>query len=194
MATIASVPSLDKTFQDHAKLYNDLYSTFVQLRKSLHYFMTQFETEENSPKIADCLRMLSKRCGDAKLSGSMTKNCIQITYDKRDISEKCQGLPENVLDTLELYNKINNLIKSILAKSPQVRSSISIVLEEEPKLKREVTKADPDGKLGPEPLRMTADNFTKLRKLPVNVDTIQKYTSKTFKEIVNGSKILFEET
>lgn len=122
----------------------------------------------------------------------MTKNCIQITYDKRDVSEKCLGPAEDVLETLELYNKANNLIRNILAKSPQVQTSIRLILEEEQKLKREVTKADPDGKLGPEPLRKATENFSKLHKLPVFIETIQKYTNKTFKEIASGSRILFE--
>uniref|UniRef100_A0A0B6YPJ3 Uncharacterized protein n=1 Tax=Arion vulgaris TaxID=1028688 RepID=A0A0B6YPJ3_9EUPU len=195
LATITTVPSLDKTFQDHARLYNDMYSTFVDLRKCLHDFKAKFESDTfGIPIIAECLKLLAERCGGARLSGSMTKNCIQITFDRRDVSEKCQGPAEEVLETLDLYNKANNLIKTILSKSPQVRNSITLVLEEEQKLKREVTKTDPDGKFGPDPLRKTSDNFTKLHRLPVNIDTIQKYTSKTFKEIANGSKILFEET
>lgn len=124
----------------------------------------------------------------------MTKNCIQITYDKRDVSEKCHGPAEDVIEVIEIYNKANKLIKSILAKCPQVRSSVLLVTEEKEKLKREVMKADPDGKFGPEPLRKTTENFMKLQKLPGHIDIIQKYTSKTFKEIANGSKILFENT
>lgn len=74
----------------------------------------------------------------------------------------------------------------------QVRSSITLVLEEEQKLKREVTKADPDGKLGPEPLKLTSENFQRLHKVPEYINTIEKYTSKASKEILNGSKPLFE--
>ncbi|CAG5117795.1 unnamed protein product [Candidula unifasciata] len=195
LSTISTVPSLDKTFQDHAKLYNDLYSTFIDLRKCLHDFKAKFEADtEGIPTIAECLRLLATRCGDTRLSGSMTKNCIQITYDKRNVSEKCLGPPEEVLETLELYNRANNFIKNILARAPQVQTSIRLILDEELKLKREVTKADPDGKLGPNPLRRTTENFSKLHKLPVYIDTIQKYTGRTFKEIANGSRILFENT
>ncbi|CAL1535310.1 unnamed protein product [Lymnaea stagnalis] len=195
LARIQSVPSLDKTFQDHGKLYNDLYSNFVDLRKCLNEFKAKFEADTAGiPTITECLKLLAKQCGNARLIGSRTKNCIQITYDKRYVSQNCEGQPEEVLETLELYNKANKLIKNLLDKAPQVKSSITLVLEEEHKLKREVTKADPDGKLGPEPLKLTSQNFIKLHKIPTSIDTINNYTSKAFKEIVSGSKILFEDT
>ncbi|XP_059145655.1 uncharacterized protein LOC131932757 [Physella acuta] len=194
LSKVSTVSSLDKTFQDHGKLYNDLYTNFIELRKSLNTFKSFFEAETSGiPIISDCLTLLAKRCGQAKLSGNRTKNCVLISYDRREVSQQCQGPPEDVIEIIELYNKINKLIKNILEKSPQVRSSITLVLEEEQKLKREVTKADPDGKLGPEPLKLTSENFQKLHKLPEYINTIEKYTSKTCKEILNGSKPLFED-
>ena len=74
-----------------------------------------------------------------------------------------------------------------------MKSSVRLVIEQEANLKREVTKADPDGKQGPEPLKNASENFSRLHRLPGYIDTIQKYTTKTFKEIVNGSKVLFED-
>ncbi|KAK0060519.1 hypothetical protein Bpfe_010032 [Biomphalaria pfeifferi] len=195
LAPVKTVATLDKTFQDHSKLYNDLYNNFYELRKCLFEFKSKFVSETAGiPTIVDCLKVLSKRCGGAHLTGSRTKNCIQIVYDKREVSEKCEGPPEEVVEILELYNRTNKLIKNILDKASQVSSSIQLVLEEEQKLKREVTKADPDGKLGPEPLKTTGENFIKLHKVPEYIDTIQKYTNKAFVEIMSGSKALFEET
>jgi len=194
LGTVTTVPTLDKSFQDHAKLYNDLYSSFVDLRKCLHQFKTYFEHDTGGiPVLSECLILLNKRCGAAKLRGSRTKNCIQIMYDRKTVSKCCEGQPEDVIDTLELYNTCNKHVKSVMDKSSQVKSSISLILEEEQKLKREVTKADPDGKQGPEPLRVTSKNFSKLHKLPDFIETIHKYTSHTFNEIVNGSKVLFSD-
>lgn len=194
MKPVTTVPSLDKTFQDHAKIYNDLHVNFTELRQCLHNFKAAFEKETAGiPTIFECLKLLAQRCGGATLTGTRTKNCIQITCDKREVSEKCEGPAEDVLETIETYNKANRLMRSLLDKAPQVRSSVRLVIEQEATLKREVTKADPDGKQGPEPLRNASENFTRLHRLPGYIDTIQKYTTKTFKEIVNGSKVLFED-
>lgn len=191
---VTTVPSLDKSFQDHAKLYNDLYSSFLDLRRCLHDFKLQFELDTGGiPIIKDCLVLLRKRCGDATLQGSRTRNCIKIAYDARAVSRMCQGPAEDVIETLEMYNKANTNIKSVLEKAPQVKISINLILGDEQKLKREVTKADPDGRYGPEPLRIASANFSKLHKLPTYIDTIQKYTDRTFKEIMNGSKVLFDD-
>ncbi|RUS78267.1 hypothetical protein EGW08_013958 [Elysia chlorotica] len=195
MKSVTTVPSLEKTFQDHAKIYNDLYTTFTELRQCLHNFKATYEKETAGiPTIFECLKLLAKQCGGAKLSGTRTKNCIQIECDRREVSEKCGVPAEDVLDAIETYNRTNRLIRSLLDKAPQVKSSVRLVLEQESTLKREVTKADPDGKQGPEPLRNASENFSRLHRLPGYIDTIQKYTSKTFKEIVNGSKVLFEES
>ncbi|KAH9488262.1 hypothetical protein Btru_063878 [Bulinus truncatus] len=186
LAHVKSVPSLDKTFQDHSKLYNDLYNNFAELKTCLHEFKSKFVAETAGiPVTSDCLKLLAKRCGGALLSGSRTKNCIQIIYDKREVSEKCEGQPEEVIETIELYNKANKLIKSIMDKSSQVSSSIQLVLEEEQKLKREVTKADPDGKLGPEPLKITGENFMKLHKVPAYEHSCANMSG------VNQSDIMF---
>ncbi|GFO09918.1 hypothetical protein PoB_003642300 [Plakobranchus ocellatus] len=195
MKAVSTVPSLDKTFQDHAKLYNDLYTNFTELRQCLHNFKASFEKETAGiPTIFECLKLLAKRCGGATLTGSRSKNCIQIDCDRREVSEKCEGPAEDVLEIIETYNRANRLIRSLQDKGPQVRSSVRLVLEQEATLKKEVTKADPDGKMGPEPLKAASENFSRLHRLPAYIDTIQKYTAKTFKEIANGSRVLFEES
>ena len=86
-----------------------------------------------------------------------------------------------------------SLTESSVFLNFQVKSSIALILEEEEKLKRDVIKADPDGKQGPEPVRVTNANFSKLHKLPGYIDTIEKYSEKTFKEIANGSAVLFKD-
>lgn len=194
LAAVTTLPSLDKTFQDHAKLYNDLHSSFKDLRACLHAFKAHFDYDTGGiPVLHECLKILNTRCGTVQLRGSRTKNCIQIIYNQRSVSKECQGSPEDVIDTLELYNTCNKHIKSVLDKAPKVKSSISLILEEEHNLKKEVTKADPDGRQGVTPLKVTSANFQKLHKLPSVIDTIQKYTTDIFKEISNGSKVLFDD-
>jgi len=194
--TVTTHPAMDKTFKDHAKLYNDLYMTFVELKQILHDFKAKFEYDTNGiPVIADCLVLLNERCGTAQLTGSREKFCIIIQYDRRDVSDQCSPKcePADVLETLELYNTCNRHIRDVMNRAHKVKSSIALILEEEEKLKRDVIKADPDGKQGPEPVRVTNANFSKLHKLPGYIDTIEKYSEKTFKEIANGSAVLFKD-
>lgn len=139
----------------------------------------------------DCNGLLI--AGGATLTAKREKRCIQLQYDAREVSEKCTGLPEDTLEALELYNKINRQVKSILDKSPQVSRSLELVLEEEHNLKKEVTKADLSNTDGPEALRRCTENINRLRKLPGFIETIQKYTEKSFKEVLEGSKVLLKE-
>lgn len=132
--------------------------------------------------------------GGAKLTAKREKYCIQLEYNAREISENCSGLPEDVLEALELYNKINRLVKNILEKSPQVSKSLSLVVQDEEHLLREVTKVDLPISQGPDVMRSCAENINHLRKLSGYIDTMQKYSDKVFKEIVEGSKVLLVET
>ena len=108
------------------------------------------------------------------------------------MSENCKGQPEDTLEALDLYNKINRLVKSILDKSPQVIRSLQLVLEDERNLLREVTRSDLSSTEGPEALRKCSENINRLRKLPGFIETIQKYTDKIFKEILEGSRVLLQ--
>nr|KAG5696889.1 hypothetical protein BaRGS_035299 [Batillaria attramentaria] len=179
--------------RDHGKLYNDLYGNFKDLRQSLHDFKAKFlQDTAGIPVMADCLKALSARCGGAKLKATREKRCIQLHYDSREISEQCSGLPEDVLESLELYNKMNRLIKGLLDKAPQVSRSLALVLDDEQKLKREVTKSDLPANEGPDAMRACTDNINRLRKLPVFIETILKYTEKIFREVLDGSKVLLD--
>ncbi|KAK7087244.1 uncharacterized protein [Littorina saxatilis] len=190
----AQLAALNKTFQDHAKLYNEQHDHFKQLRQAVNDFKAKFVADTSGiPVMADCLRILADRCGGATLTAKREKRCIQLQYDAREVSEKCTGLPEDTLEALELYNKINRQVKSILDKSPQVSRSLELVLEEEHNLKKEVTKADLSNTDGPEALRRCTENINRLRKLPGFIETIQKYTEKSFKEVLEGSKVLLKE-
>ena len=128
--------------------------------------------------------------GGAKLSVKRGKHCIQLEYDAREVSEKCKGLPEDTLEALDLYNKINRLAKSVLDKSPQVSRSLQLVVEDENNLRKEVMRSDLPSSVGPEALRRCTENINRLRRLPGFIETIQKYTEKIFKEILEGSKVL----
>ena len=114
----SQLAALNKTFQDHAKLYNEQYSNFKEMRQLLNDFKGKFIAETAGIHVmADCLRILAERCGGAELNAKREKCCIQLTYDRRQVSENCTGLPEDTLDALELYNRINRLTKSVLEKN-----------------------------------------------------------------------------
>ncbi|XP_025089398.1 uncharacterized protein LOC112561252 isoform X2 [Pomacea canaliculata] len=187
-------PTLNKTFQDHGKLYNELYSNFKDMRQSLNDFKGKFVQETAGiPIIADCLKVLSARCGGAKISAQRQKNCIQLMFDQREVSENCSGLPEDALEPLELYNKVNRLIKGVLDKAPQVNKSLGLVLEDEQNLRKVITKSDLPPKEASEALHACIENISRLRKLPGFIEIIEKYTHKIFLEILEGSKVLLEE-
>ncbi|KAL8571520.1 hypothetical protein ACOMHN_056815 [Nucella lapillus] len=199
-ATVHQLPpelsAQNKTFQDHAKLYNELNNHFKELRQSLNDFKAKFlQDTAGIPVLADCLHILAQRCGEAQLKAKReSKHCIQLEYDRREVSEKCTGPPpEDTLEALDLYNRINRLVKAILERAPQVSRSLKIVLDDEHDLKKEVTKCDFPPDQGPDVLRHCSENLTRLRKLPTFIGTIQTYTNRIFKEILEGSKVLLSQ-
>lgn len=70
-------------FKDHGKLYNELYSNFKDMRQSLNDFKGKFVQETAGiPVIADCLKVLSARCGKhlrlkVALVGGWVGGCVQ---------------------------------------------------------------------------------------------------------------------
>ena len=55
---------------------------------------------------------------------------------------------------------------------------------------RKYMRSDLPSSVGPEALRQCTENINRLRRLPGFIETIQKYTEKIFKEILEGSKVL----
>ncbi|XP_050410196.2 uncharacterized protein LOC126824845 [Patella vulgata] len=188
------LPALDKTFKDHASLYNNLLEKFEALRQVLHDFKALHEKETNGiPTLKECMKLMSINCGDAVITATRTRYSVQLQYDVKSISECCKGLPEDTLEALALYNKANTLIRNIMEKSPQVKDSIQLVLDDEEKLRREVTKADLSPSEGPEAVKTCARNINNLRYVPGALDTIKKYTKALFQELLDSSKRFFSE-
>ncbi|XP_071094343.1 uncharacterized protein [Haliotis cracherodii] len=189
------LPALDKTFQDHSKLYNDLLESFNSLKDTMHDFKAVFEYETRGiPVLAECMKLLRKRCGSAALSASRTRFSITIEYDRQEVSRMCKGPAEDTLEALDLFNKANKLTRSILEKAPKVKNTIQVVLDDEQSLRREISKSKISSTDEPEAMKMCVANINKLRKLPGSIETIQKHTQRQFNEIKESSKALFEES
>ncbi|XP_067686792.1 uncharacterized protein [Haliotis asinina] len=189
------LPALDKTFQDHSKLYNDLLDSFNTLKDTIHDFKAVFEYETSGiPVLGDCLKLLRKRCGAATLTASQTRFSITVEYDRLEVSRLCTGPAEDTLEALELFNKANKLTRSILEKAPKVKNTIQVVLDDEQSLRRDISKSDISTTDEPEVMKLCVANINKLRKLPGSVETIQKHTQRQFNELKESSKALFEES
>ncbi len=132
--------------------------------------------------------------GGATLTVSRTRYSVTIGYDSAEVSRRCKGPAEDTIEALELFNKINKLTKSILEKSPKVKNSVQVILDDEQSLRREISKSDLGGSDEPEAMKICVANINKLRKLPGAIETIQKHSQKQFNDIKESSKCLFEES
>ncbi|ESP04717.1 hypothetical protein LOTGIDRAFT_170554 [Lottia gigantea] len=194
------IPSLNKTFKynsekiDQAKLFNDLLERFEDLRRTLNDFKQIYEKDTRGiPTLKECMKLLSTNCGEAKITGTRTKYSVILEYDVRDVSDCCHGLPEDTLESLQLYNKANALIRKIMEQTPHVKDSIQLVLDDEEKLRRDVTKENLSASQGPEALKICVRNINSLRSIPSSLETIQKYTDKSFKDLLESSKPFFSD-
>ncbi|KAL3857109.1 hypothetical protein ACJMK2_011804 [Sinanodonta woodiana] len=197
VTTIETLPvpvsSVDKTFKDQAKRYNDLVETYSNLRTEIHNFKTYFEEETSGiPVLQDCFRILVRRCGDAKITiDRKSKTLLYVSFNQKDVTEKCTVTPEQALKPLEHYQNACKYAGDVLHHAPHIKDSISIIINDEKAMRREITKADLPGEKGVDAMKAVMSNITNLKQMKVNIDTIQKYADNTFKELLEASRNFF---
>ncbi|KAK3609485.1 hypothetical protein CHS0354_022244 [Potamilus streckersoni] len=187
------VSSVDKTFKDQANLYNELVQTYSNLREEIHNFKTYFEVETSGiPVLHECFRILVRRCGYATINiERKSKTFLYVSYNPKDVSEKCAVSPEQVLKPLEYYKNACKRAGDVLQHAPHINDSISVIVNNEKGMRREITKADLPGDKGIDGMKAVMSNITKLKQMKININTIQKYTELTFKELLEASKLFF---
>ncbi|XP_033748396.1 uncharacterized protein LOC117333281 [Pecten maximus] len=194
MKTVA-LSKLDKTFQDQAKLYDDLLVCFQTLKQDMEKFKGYFAAEtEGISELHKCVVILVERCGEAELVvDRKLKNCIQIEYKSEEILRTCTVDYQQVIPVLDLFNAINKLIKKILDRAPQVRSTIECLLSDAHEMKKDIMKSDLNSAEGPAAMKACIANISKLDVLRKDVDTIMKHTDRMFKDVLQSSKGFFKD-
>ncbi|KAL5016908.1 hypothetical protein ScPMuIL_006497 [Solemya velum] len=190
-----AVESLDKMFQDHAKLYNDVLKSCKTMKADLHDFKTIFVAEtEGIPVLQSCVTCLVSRCGKAKLEVKRLKNCLKIFFDPQEVSKYCKdSSPEQTLEALTLFNRVNKHVQAVLNHAPPVDSSISIILKDERKLMNDILKADLEGSTGPNSMKACVENFKSLKRISTNLTVMTKDTDILLKSIIDASKAFFKD-
>ena len=78
-----------------------------------------------------------------------------------------------------------------MARAPQVQSNISIVLNDEDTLRKDILKADLTPEVSQQAMRSFLDNVSKLRTSAAGTDTIKRDVEKKFKEFSKASEGFF---
>ncbi|XP_062591863.1 uncharacterized protein LOC134253346 [Saccostrea cucullata] len=190
-----TIPSLNKTFQDQGKVFDEIFQQFQNMRESLNNFKSHFTVETDGiPVLSRCMQILTQRCGNCKLTVERRKYSVVIVYENQDVMRNSTTNPQQVLDCLQLFNSFNKNIQKILERAPEVENSAKILLDDEDNMRKEVTKADLAGTEGPEAMKRCNENIHKLRKMNSHLKTIKSHTERTMKEVIEASKALFNET
>lgn len=186
------VPSLNKTFKDQGKIYDELLETFKTLKDEINEFKSYFTTDTAGiPVLSQCIPILVDRCGGAEIKLERKKTHMVITYKPTEISKKCICNPEQILPALELFNKINKSVQKITERAPQIEKSLQILIQDEHEMQKDVSKADFNGEDGPKAMRACVDNISRLKKVSNDVKTIEKHTKLIYQELLDASKGFF---
>ncbi|XP_045172907.2 uncharacterized protein LOC123534641 [Mercenaria mercenaria] len=189
------IATIDKTFKDLGKLYNEVIDNFRSLETETHNFKEYFVADTAGiPVLATCVTILRKRAGDAVIKlERKSMNFIELTYDTKEITNTCAGDPETVIKPLEHFSNACRHIRNVLAHAPQVEHNVKIILQDEDTLKKEIMKADLSTTEIQQGIKTFCDNVSKLRTVAAGTDTIKRDVEKKFKEFSKASEGFFIE-
>lgn len=187
--------SIEKTFKDVAKLYNELVTCYHGLESDTHKFK-EFFVEETAgiPVLAQCVLLLTERCGGAEIKVERkSKNFIELTYSATEVSRNCTVNPEQVIPALEHFKSACKNIRDVLERAKQVQYNINIILNDEETLRKDIMKADLTSEESVDATKSFLDNISKLRVMGAGTDTLHRDVEKKFKEFSAASKGFFNE-
>lgn len=187
--------SIEKTFKDLGKLYNELVTCYRGLETDTHNFK-EFFVEETAgiPVLAECVTLLTKRCGGAEIKVERkSKNSIEISYSATEVSRNCTVNPEQVIPALEYFKSACKNIRDVLERAKQVQYNISIILNDEETLRKDIMKADLTSEDSVEATKALLENISKLRVMAAGSDTLHRDVEQKFKEFSAASRGFFQE-
>ncbi|WAR03633.1 hypothetical protein MAR_010191 [Mya arenaria] len=187
--------SLDKTFQDLGRLYNEVVGNFRSLEEEIRKFKEYFLEETSGiPVLEECVAHLVNRVGTAKITVERrSKTFIEITYDKEDISKNCKGEADQSLRPLEHFSRACRHIREVLEHAPQVERNVKIILADEDRQGKDIMKSELSADAMQRATHDFHENVSKLRVVAAGTDTIRRDVEKKFKEFANASKGFFKE-
>ncbi|CAG2192895.1 unnamed protein product [Mytilus edulis] len=163
------IQSMNKTFQDHEKLYNDISKSYQDMLNELHCFKSAFDKETSGiPEMTKCVRILVHRCGKTSLEVERRKNCVQH------------------------FNSMNKHLEKVLERSHSIQNSINILLKDEESIQRQVTKECLPADQGPGAMYNVKENMRTLEQMLKNIDVIKEKSDAKLKDVIESSKGFFE--
>lgn len=189
------IATIDKTFKDLGKLYNEVIDNFRSLETETHKFKEYFVAETSGiPVLSTCVVILRKRAGNTVINiERKSKNFIEVKFDAKEIAKACEGNPEDVIRPLEHFANACRHIRNVLSHAPQVEQNVKIILQDEDNLKKEIMKADMTTTEIQQGIKIFLDNVSKLRTVAAGTDTIKRDVEKKFKEFSKASEGFFLE-
>jgi len=122
-----------------------------------------------------------------------TKTFLELSYDKTEVANKCNGNPENSINPLNHFRSACRHIREVLERAPQVQTNVSIILNDEDTLRKDIVKADLTPEAAQAGTKAFVDNVSKLRVIAAGTDTLKRDVEKKFKEFSKASEGFFKE-
>lgn len=187
------IQSMNKTFQDHEKLYDDISKSYQGMLNELHYFKSAFDTETSGiPELTKCVRILVHRCGKTSLEVQRRKNCVQIIFSEKTLMKSSLKDPQEIISSIKHFNSMNKHLEKVLERSHSIQNSINILLKDEESIQRQVTKECLPADQGPVAMYNCKENMRTLEQMLKNIDDIKEKSEAKLKDVIESSKGFFE--
>ncbi|XP_071180635.1 uncharacterized protein [Mytilus edulis] len=187
------IQSMNKTFQDHEKLYNDISKSYQDMLNELHCFKSAFDKETSGiPEMTKCVRILVHRCGKTSLEVERRKNCVQVIFSEQTLMKNSLKDPQEIISSLQHFNSMNKHLEKVLERSHSIQNSINILLKDEESIQRQVTKECLPAEQGPGAMYNVKENMRTLEQMLKNIDVIKEKSDAKLKDVIESSKGFFE--
>ncbi|CAG2202035.1 unnamed protein product [Mytilus edulis] len=186
------IQSMNKAFQDHEKLYDDISKSYQDMLKELHCFKSAFDEDTSGiPELATCVRILVHRCGQTSLEVQRRKYCVQIIFSEQTLMKNSLTDPHQIISSLKHFNFMNKHLKEVLKDSHSIQKSINILLKDKDSMQQQIIKECLPADQGPGVVYNVKENMRTLEQIRKNIDVIKKISEAQLKDVIESSKGFF---
>ncbi|XP_063448957.1 uncharacterized protein LOC134728314 isoform X2 [Mytilus trossulus] len=187
------IQSMNKAFQDHEKLYDDISKSYQDMLNDLHSFKSAFDEESSGIlEMAECVRILVHRYGQTSLEVRRRKYCVQIIFSEETLMKNSLKDPQEIISSLKHFNSMNKHLEIVLKDAHSIQNSIRILLKDKESMKLQIIKEDLPVDQGPGVVYNVIENMRTLENMHKNIDVIKKKSEAQLKDVIESSKGFFE--
>ncbi|XP_014790614.1 uncharacterized protein LOC106883969 isoform X2 [Octopus bimaculoides] len=192
---VTLINSVDKLFQKHEEEFNELVSSYYDLKEVeeiiLHIFQ-KAKTPQTSVEL--CIKVIGTHCRKTRVNLARThKYCMLISFDEEELTSKFGEMAIKLLiPSLRQFNNFNQLMKEIQSKCTSVNRSLVELFQEEVTLRKNIMNADLGPSQEPVSLHNCVQNLNLLRRCYGNTRTIHDELDESWNNVVNAYRTFCE--